>query len=156
MLLVSPETCAVAWNHTSWHAASVLWSWALAVYVEGQDSNAGMLATGRNFLSIRAELKMSVLIYLLQRRMRRSWSRQKGSRGESVSVAERWLVRGAGILLSFFSWLLKSNEIYEVEEQCFGNLTFWNFCFEQWKYISQCWGLQFVQLCLACVDLFYF
>lgn len=73
-----------------------------------------------------------------------------------MSVAERLLVRGAGILLSFFSWLLKSNEIYEVEEQCFGNLTFWNFGLEQWKYIRRCWGLQFIQLCLACVALFYF
>ena len=55
-----------------------------------------------------------------------------------------------------FSWLLKSNEIYEVEEQCFGNLTFWNFCLEQWKYISQCWhsnSYSRVLLMLICIIL---
>lgn len=40
--------------------------------------------------------------------------------------------RGWNSLVNF-SWLLKSNEIYEVTERCFGNLTFLKFCPEQWK-----------------------
>lgn len=53
-----------------------------------------------------------------------------------------------------FSWLLKCNEMYEVEEHCFRNLTFWNFCLERWKYISQCWhssSYSRVLLMLICI-----
>lgn len=90
---------------------------------------------------------MSLLIYPLSRSAGRRWSWQKANREESVSLAEGWLNRGAGICQFFLATEIQWN-VWS-QRPVFWEPDFVELRLEQWKYINQCWPLQFI--CLSCL-----